>query len=174
MANQSGLYKYLTSMSQGPSTEPAILSQDLWFGYDTALTNQINSNQSVAYGMLAHHWGPQYFACGLWHVGTRLRSTIFCLRLMARWHTTEAHHIQPGMSAHGSVSRAVAHLVHYFDPPYSDLHNIADTLKSAALWHVGTWLRPTIYCLVGVVSLNLCTHLYLSDSHAVSVGHASV
>ena len=26
------------SMARGPSTEPTILSQDFWFGYDTALT----------------------------------------------------------------------------------------------------------------------------------------
>ena len=84
MAHKSGLYKSSRLLWHEVHllNETTILSQDLCFRYNTALTYQIHSYQSVAYGTLAHPRGPPYFASVLWHAGTPLRPTIFCLWLM--------------------------------------------------------------------------------------------
>ena len=106
-------------MARGSSTEPTILSQDFWFGYDTALTKLIS-------------------VCGVWHDGTLLRPTIFhlvclkpdqsCARISRQGNCTLVHHLDPPYSVwlvwlcwtsqkHLSLSVALWHAVHDWDPP---------------------------------------------------------
>ena len=135
-------------MARGSSTEPTILSQDFWFGYDTALTKLISVS-------------------GVWHVGTLLRPTIFHLVCLI-----------PGSVMHPDQSAGQWHIGPSFRPTIYclacvGLLNIAETLKSVSGFMArGTWLGPTICCLVWMDLLNLCTFAWMG--HAVSVGHASV
>ena len=87
---------------------------------------------------------------------------------MARWHITEAHHIPPGMPKPWSVmhpdqSAGQWHVGPSFRPTIFclacvGLLNIAETLKSVSGFMArGTWLGPTICCLVWMDLLNLCT-----------------
>ena len=57
MANQSWSFSLRGFYGRGSSTEPTILSQDFWFGYDTALTKLISVSGD---GTMAHYWGPPY------------------------------------------------------------------------------------------------------------------
>ena len=109
-------------MARGPSTEPTILSQVFWFGYDTALTKLINSYQAAAYGTF----------------GTLLRPTIFrlvcpypdqsCALISQQGNGTFGPSLDPLYSAwlvwicrtsqiRSSLSAALWHVVHDWDPP---------------------------------------------------------
>ena len=106
------------SLARGPSTEPTILSQDFWFGYDTALTKLISVS-------------------GVWHVLHITEATIFCLvclypdrsctRISQPGNGTFGH-LDPPYSVwlvwvcwtsqiHSSPSVALLHVVHDWDPP---------------------------------------------------------
>ena len=142
-------------MARGTSTEPTILSQHFWFGFDTALTKLI-------------------IVSGVWHNGTLLRPTIFqlvclytdqsCNRINRQGNGTLVHHLDPPYSVClvwvcwtsqelASPSVALWHAVHDWDP-------------SSAAWF--GWIYWTSALLLKCVMLSQLVTLQLKVS--VSAG----